>query len=801
MPSPMPAGAATVTVTGKYIHPDGTPFSGTVSFAAPDVIRIPGADSTAVGSVTVTLDASGSFSVVLIATDNEGQRPINFTYTVTETLTGAPTRTYNIALPAATGTIALADIAPAAQSGGEYLLVAGPAGKTILSGTTAPTSADGTNGDYWINFTSWVIYGPKAGGTWPAGHSLGSGGAVASVNGYTGAVTLTAADVGATTASAASAYTDGKVAAEVTRADGAYLAKTSNLSDVPDPSAARANLGITPSAIGALSQSTADTLYTPLAKSTTGDWVFNVKSYGAKGDGRVVTDGSMTAGSAVLTCATSTPFSVSDVGKAIMVKGAGATGVTTLSGTISSVSDSGHVTLSVNAATSVTNAVVMWATNDTSAIQSAINAAVSWAQANGGAARVFVPVSTGFYGVAGALVTGGTTKGNAQITLPVIPDTGRKVVLTIEGATNGASVQHWNQAVPQTAGSTLVSFGVNASIGAQTSTINANGNPAVIGGPTQPNGYGTSAGVFSNLLVTLKGLSILTAYSNYGLTYSAFDLSGVANGHVEDVAYGTTGTVPSGDFASVNNFASGISIGGLMPANGNNDYCVVRNVTCHGGYTYGLFATEHTTAIDVRILYSWSGFCVVGHYFGSGGATHAIKALQLSVEACTNNVYFVGYGSSGIGPFLDIDQLDTETSVPTFADNTSGAGLAAARGTVKLTGLYTAANVNTGGKPTGLKIVDGQKSQPITTKTSNYTVSVVDETILVDASAGPVTITLISAVATPNVYVVKKTDGSANAVTVAAAGTEKIDGASTKSLATAGASTTLVPSDGNWFSF
>lgn len=797
----MPAGISTVTLTGRYIHPDGTPYAGTVSFAAPDYLRLPGSDTTAVGSVTVALDANGAFSVVLIATDNAGARPVNFTYSVTETLTGAPSRTYYIALPKATGTIDLADIAPAPQSGGDFLLVSGPAGKTIISGTAAPTSADGTDGDYFLDYVTWTIYGPKASGAWPSGHPLGSGGAVASVNGKTGTVVLAVADIsGAASTSSVASSISTAIGSEVTRADGKYLAKEGNLADVTDAAAARTNLGITPAAIGALTSAAADAAYAPLSTATGGAYVFNVKTgYGAKGDGKVRTDGAMTSGSSVLTCATSTPFTSDDVGKKIMVKGAAATGITTLVATISGFTDSGHVTLSANAATTVSNAVVMWATDDTAAIQAAINAAVAWAQTNGGAARVFVPVSSGFYGIGGALVTGGTTKGNAQLTLPVIPDTARKVVLTIEGAVNGGGVQHWNQTTPQTSGSCLVSFGVNASIGAQTSTINANGNPAVIGGPTQPNGYGTSAGVFSNLLVTLKSLSILTAYSNYGLTYSAFDLSGVANGHVEDVAYGTTGTVPSGDFASVNNFAAGLSIGALMPANGNNDYCVVRNVTCHGGYTFAFFATEHTTAIDVRLLYSWSGFCVIGHYFGSGGATHAIKAIQLSVEACTNNVYIFGYGSSGIGPFLDIDQLDTETSVPTFADNTSGSGLVAARGTVKLTGLYTAANINTGGKPTGLKIVDGQKSQAITTKTANYTVSLVDETILVDATAGPVTITLISAVATPNIYTVKKIDSSANVVTVAAAGTEKIDGASTKSLATAGASTTLVPADGNWY--
>jgi hypothetical protein len=791
----MPVSVATVTVTGRYIRPDGTPFSGTVQFSAPDYVRLSGADTTAGGSITVTLDVTGAFSVVLIATDNEDARPTNFTYSVTEALTGAASRTYFIALPQATGTVNLADIAPATQSDGEFLLVAGPAGKTILSGTAAPTSADGTDGDYWLDNAAWTIYGPKASGVWPAGHSLGSGGAVSSVAGRTGAVVLAVADV---TGAASTASVTTAINGEVTRADGKYLAREGNLADLTDPATARTNLGVTPANIGALTPSAADAAYAPLSKVDTGAWVFNVKAaaYGAKGDGQVKADGAMTSGSAVLTCATSTPFTSADVGKKIMVKGAGATGVTTLTGTISAFTDSGHVTLSVNAATTVTNAVVLWATDDTTAIQSAINDAVTWAQANGGAARVFIPASTGFYGIGGALVTGGTTKGNAQLTIPVVADTARKIVLTVEGAVSGAGVQHWNQTVPQTAGSCLVSFGVNASISAQTATINANGNPAVIGGPTQPNGYGTSAALYSNMLVTLKDLSILTAYSNYGLTYSAFDLSGVANGHVENLAYGTTGTVPSGDFASVNNFAAGLSIGGLMPANGNNDYCVVRNVTCHGGYTYAFYATEHTTMLDSRILYSWAGLCIVGHYFGSGGATHAFRIAQLSVEACTHNIYIVGYGSSGIGPFIDVDQLDTETSVPSFADNTSGAGLAAARGTVKLTGLYTVANLSTGGKPTGLEIIDGQNPEGIRTLSAATTVRLTDRVLICNTSSA-FTVTLAGA---GNVSL-KQTfrNTGANTLTLAAAGSETVDGSATKTVA-AGASVTVVPVGGNWIS-
>lgn len=793
----MPAGIAAVTLTGRYVHPDGTPYAGSVTISAPDVIRLPDADITAMGTVTVALDGTGAFSVIVVATDNADSRPTNFTYTVTESLTGIPTRTYSIALPQATPTVDLADIAPAVASGGEVLLVTGPAGKTILSGTTAPSSGTGTNGDFYLDSAAWSIYGPKASGTWPSGHALGSGGAVASVAGKTGTVSLVPADVpGVATTSGVTSAVSAAIGTEVTRADGAYLAKEGNLSEISDPAVARTNLGITPGAIGALTSATAASTYSPLTTTDTGVWVYNVAHYGAVGDGKMVSDGAMTSGSAALACTTSTPFVSGDVGKKIMVKGAGATGVTTHVATISAFTDSGHVTLSASASTTVTGALVMWATDDTAAIQAAINAAVTWAQANSGSARVFFPAQAGFYGVAGALVTSGSTKGNSQLTLPVVASTARKVSLTLEGVTTGAALQHWEQLVPQVGGSTLVSFGINAGISAQSTAVSTNGNPCVIGGPAQPGGYGVAPGVYSNMLITLKSLSILTAYSLYGLTYTAADFSGVANAMVEDVAYGTTGTVPAGDYSSVNQFANGLSIGLLMPANGNNDHCIIRNTTCHGGYTYAVYATEHTVIPDtMRLLYCWSAFCVVGLYFGSVGATHAIKAAQLSIEACTNVVMIVGAGSDGIGPFLDIDQLDTETSNPTFADTTSGTSLAAALGTVKLTGLYTAANV-TVAHPTGLRITDGQNPAGVRTLSGAATVRVTDR-YLICATASAFTVTLISAVATPNVYSFRNT--GANTLTVAAAASQTIDGSATKSVA-AGASLTLVPSGGNWVS-
>lgn len=516
--------------------------------------------------------------------------------------------------------------------------------------------------------------------------------------------------------------------------------------------------------------------------SLTGPWVFNVLTYGAVGDGQVVQDGAITTGTNALACATSTPFVAGDVGKAITIKGAGATGVTSFTTTISGFTDSGHVTLASNAVTTVSGAQVMWGTDDSAAFKAASDAAVTWAQAHGQAATVFIPAaSKRFYVFNNAPITGTTYSGNAQWPLPVVSATASKVSLTIRGVGDGAALAHAQQTNPQFGGSTIVSFQYCSSTTAQTSTINTDGNPSVLGGPTQPHGYGQSPGLFSNMIVTLRDFSILTAHSNYGLNYTAADLGGVAAANVFDFGYGSNGTVPANDFQTPSSFSNGLSIGLIMPMPGNNDCNEVRNVTCHGGYAYAMFITEHTAVTSGRWLYCWNGLCPVGSYYGSLASVHSIKVGQASIEQCTNLIYVVGAGSSGVGPYLMVDELSTTSAAPSFQDNNTGTGLNALLGQVTLTGSFTASGISVA-HPTGLKIKNGQLAVPITSVTANYTVTVLDENVLVDTTAGDVTITLISSAWTPNTYTIKKTDSSANRVIVAAAGSELIDGAATQYL-------------------
>lgn len=513
-------------------------------------------------------------------------------------------------------------------------------------------------------------------------------------------------------------------------------------------------------------------------------WVFDVTAYWAKGDAQVVGDGAMGSGAAVLTSASGL-FAFTDVGKAISVKGAGPTGVTTLITTIASWQSPTQVTLAAANASggALTGAVVIWGTDDTAAIQAAVNAAEAYLAAGHTYAQVYFPPRP--YIVAGALSN--AKSGNGQITFGVYATTANKRILEFRGETDGAAaVRHWQQTVPQYAGSCILSFGVYASTGAQTADINAHGNPGVISGPTEGFGYGASA-LYSNVMAVIKNLAIGTTHSAYGLTYGIANLYGCANAYVENVGGGTLGTVAgsSTDYTSPGVFGTGLSIGLLLPSNGNNDHNVVNNLSIGGGYTYGLFLTEHGLVNRYMALYCWAGLCAVGNYGGSVGATHAMKVLQASIESCTHELYIVGAGSSGVGPIIDIDQLQTESGTPNVGGNSSAA-LAAAIGRVKLTGLFTPSGFSVS-SACGIEFVNGQVPRAISRKTTAFTCNPLDRTLVCDTTGGGFTGTLPDATSNPVEYVFKNI--GANTLTVATTSSQLIytssgTGATTAALTT-----------------
>lgn len=464
------------------------------------------------------------------------------------------------------------------------------------------------------------------------------------------------------------------------------------------------------------------------AKTASSPWVFDVTSaaYGAKGDGQVVTDGAITSGMNTLTCTTSAPFTAADVGKSILVVHAGSATVGTLVTTIATYISATQVTLTANAVTTVASAgLVMWGTDDTAAIQAAVNAAFTYGQTHG-TATVFFPSAGGaFYAVAGALVTGAPTYGNSQITIPIQAPTANKVVLRFQGVADGGALRHWLQTVPTTAGSCLMSMGTFASTATQLTSLNANGQAAVIGGPgggnTAPHDYGTSNARFNNVMPVLENLQILTTHTVNGIGYGAFTFHGCANAGLKDFGYGTAGTYAGSDYGTPVTFANGLVNGGTMPASGNNDSCPMRNVVCVGGYTRALYLTEHCDWQGGTVLYSWSGICPVGTYGdgGSGsGAFHAVNWSMVSVEGCTYNGEIIGPGASGLGPQIH-GVVDNE-GTPKWHDSTSGTGLAAAVGEIRLVGGGGTVSTD---NPTALRIID-ETVPPGPVATPSYTLGV-----------------------------------------------------------------------------
>lgn len=122
---PFPAGVQTVTLTGHQTLADGA--------GRPLPVRIRPVPSRVVSAehgvvvdnepVVVKPDNAGQWSVTLVAVDAAGFTPTGWTYRV-ETGDDA----LFVSLPAALGTVDIADLTPAGYDGGEYVLVQGPPG-------------------------------------------------------------------------------------------------------------------------------------------------------------------------------------------------------------------------------------------------------------------------------------------------------------------------------------------------------------------------------------------------------------------------------------------------------------------------------------------------------------------------------------------------------------------------------------------------------------------------------------------------------------------------------------------------
>src|SRR5437870_2031601 len=99
---------------------------------------------------------------------------------------------------------------------------------------------------------------------------------------------------------------------------------------------------------------------------------YNVKSYGAVGDGIGDTNSAITSSTTALSTTSTGLFTSGMVGKKVLVTGAGANGVNLWS-TITAFTDSQHVTINNSASTTVSGAkLYILSTDDMTAVKNAM---------------------------------------------------------------------------------------------------------------------------------------------------------------------------------------------------------------------------------------------------------------------------------------------------------------------------------------------------------------------------------------------------------------------------------------------
>jgi len=105
----------TVTVTGTYVDLQGNAISGSVTFKPQTIIKDTDQNQIIVNNlISDTLDANGSFSLVLPVTDDSDVVPQPFAYEVEEVFSGG--RSFVITLPGGGAAVDIADLSPAVSA-------------------------------------------------------------------------------------------------------------------------------------------------------------------------------------------------------------------------------------------------------------------------------------------------------------------------------------------------------------------------------------------------------------------------------------------------------------------------------------------------------------------------------------------------------------------------------------------------------------------------------------------------------------------------------------------------------------
>lgn len=361
---------------------------------------------------------------------------------------------------------------------------------------------------------------------------------------------------------------------------------------------------------------------------------FNIVQYGAKNDGRRITDGAMGATTTTFTSATA-GFTAADVGKAIRIPAAGTSGhdlVTTIAGFTNSTT----VTLTASSVGAVSAKQVVYGTDNTAAIQRAI-----WADSANGGGTVWIP--RGVFVVSGALVTsafGGNP--NSQIYFPTcptgVPNFYNRTHYVIEGEAppNFIPLLFATDTLASLSGSVIYSL------------IDGSGNLPAVFGTKSGSGFGN----FNFNYFTFKNLSVFVAQniSNGGPSMGCINMfysASVICDHVLACADGSIGrsVQPTNEVAGI-----------ISSGNSSEIQSEFNNIEV-GNFKYGLVVAD-----DALINNAMAVICQYAFVFPS--QVENIQANYLKAYWCNNDIYVPnatigGYITAGT-TYFKVNNLVTE---------------------------------------------------------------------------------------------------------------------------------------------
>lgn len=335
----------------------------------------------------------------------------------------------------------------------------------------------------------------------------------------------------------------------------------------------------------------------------------------------------------------------------------------------------------------------------------------------------------------------------------------------------------------------------------------ATGGSGIYMSGTLPSGTNTDAGL--RLDITGANASTGNKLAVQAILYPGYTGSSISvGGDFENMSAGTGndfsfGTVsnPTGN-SGINGFAygttAGLNIGSYAAASGGN-----VNAGAVGAATQTKNSATNIGIIGVGLNTGTSPI-QVGGYFGLHNSTPTFTSGALIADngGETSPIFLARDNGTTVLSIADTGALTQFAGNTVFNENGGNFDFRVESDGYAHT-IFVDASADCVGiredAPTSPLHLGGAIAFPLVTVTTGTTLDHTHYAVRTDATAGVVAITLPAASScVGRVYVVKKVDGSGNAVNVTAAGLDTIDGAAFVALASQYNKTTVISNGGGW---